>query len=71
MAIAYNYTTQAWERGAEASHTALAQALDELDLLSGPRAMDYARMVGIRDIPRAIATLRASIGHLRTECARV
>lgn len=43
MASAYDYTAQAWVRGAEGTTLRLAQIEDELALLRGPKGYEYAQ----------------------------
>lgn len=70
--IAYDYTKQRWvtdpRRAMELRIQQLSQALE---LLTGPRAKDYARFTGLPEarIPSQVAVLQAIVRELKRDLA--
>ncbi len=64
LLTAYDYQAQQWVHGDRARRVRRAQVEEEIALLSGPKADDYARMIGLPSVPEALARLRQELRRL-------
>lgn len=62
--IAYDYEAQRWVSGPDAVPLLRKQLGEQLALLTGPKARDFAKFTGIVDIAAAIRDLRLELSNL-------
>lgn len=63
---AYDYEAQRWVDGSEARLILLRQAKQDLEILRGPRAAQFAAFSGIRDVAEAVRHCESEIARLES-----
>lgn len=61
---AYDYDKQCWVTGIAAKPLLIAQLRDSLDLLTGPRASEYAHTIKGQDLPSLVSAVRRQLAGL-------